>query len=245
MNKHLSNRLVAIRSCLMAHHQGGKGLPSDTTGGERQILIDQYLAQVLPPIYRFGSGVILDSSGRSTRALDIVIELPLAPNFPQVGGQRRLYLCESVAAVLEVKSNLSKQWDEAKATITSVKRLERILRQRSGLLLESSPTPGIEAGNRLPCYVVAYEGQKSAKILKRLIEKTGVESRPDGILVLDSGAFSGQTGQAEGAGGLFQFVAELVALTNATLQIAFPSLGDYLESPDSQTVDSNSEAPPP
>ncbi len=231
MNTLLSSRLDAIRQALMAHHRGGQGLPNDTIGEERQFLIDQYLREVLPPIYRFGSGVILDPHGNSTGALDIVMELPFAPNFPMpAGSNQRLYLCESVAAVLEVKSNLYKQWDQAKATIHRVKALKRSLRQSSKLLLGSSPDPipKLDVGPDVPCYVIAYTGHKAAQGLEELLAGTELQSRPDGVLVIESGAFVGHAGEAEGAGGLFRFVTELVAQTNSVLQLAYPNLQAYL-----------------
>lgn len=230
MNGLLASRLDAVRKALMAHHQGGSGLPNDMIGEERQYLIDSFLSEVFPSLYRFGSGAILDSQGITTGALDIVIELPFAPNFPMPNGNQRLYLSESVAAVLEVKSDLHKQWDQAKATTQKVKALKRSVRQTSGLLMQSSPDPipKIDAGSRLPCYVIAYTGHKDAQSLETLLGNTDTDSRPDGVLVIESGAFAGHTGQADGAAGLFHLVMELVAQTNAVLQIAHPNLQVYL-----------------
>ena len=231
MNTMLANRLDAIRQALVAHHRGGQGLPNDTIGEERQFLIDRYLREVLPPIYRFGSGVIVDSYGNSTGALDVVIELPFAPNFPMPGGgNQRFYLCESVAAVLEVKSDLYKQWGQAEATTKLVKSLKRNLRQTSRLLLNSSPQPSpkFEVGTDVPCYVIAYTGHKSAQSVQQLLAGTDSQSRPDGVLVIESGVFVGRTGRAEGVSGLLQLVTELIAQTNAVLQIAYPKLEAYL-----------------
>jgi hypothetical protein len=73
-------------------------------GGERETLLDKYLQEVLPPLYRFGRGAITDREGRLSGALDLVMELPFAPNFPIPAADQRLYLAESVAAVIEVKS---------------------------------------------------------------------------------------------------------------------------------------------
>jgi hypothetical protein len=64
---------------------------------------------VLPPIYRFGTGVITDVGGNLTGQVDIVMEFPLTASFPMPAGKQRLYLAESVAAVIEVKSNLSQE----------------------------------------------------------------------------------------------------------------------------------------
>jgi len=231
MNAVLCSRIDAIRHALMAHHQGGRGLPSDTIGEERQFLVDRYLREVLPPIYRFGSGVILDPDGNSTGALDVVMELPFAPSFPMPGGgNQRLYLAESVAAVLEVKSDLHKQWDQATATIKRVKALKRDLRTTAGLLLEASPDPipRIEVGTSMPCYVIAYKGHKTASALAELLAGAETDSRPDGVLVIESGAFVGHAGRSEGESGLFQLVTELVAQNNTVLQLAYPNLQVYL-----------------
>jgi hypothetical protein len=118
MSSLLASRLEGIRQALMAHHHGGRGLPNDAIREERQFLIDRYLREVLPPLYRFGSGVIFDAQDRTTGAFDVVMELPFAPSFPMPGGgNQRLYFSESVAAVLEVKSDLHKQWEQAETTV--------------------------------------------------------------------------------------------------------------------------------
>jgi hypothetical protein len=231
MNTLLSSRLEAIRDALVAHHRGGHGLPNETIGQEREFLLNEYLREVLPSIYRFGSGVIVDHGGGSTGALDVVVELPFAPNFPMPGGgKQRLYLCESVAAVLEVKSDLYKQWEQATATVQRVKRLKRDLRQASRVLLQSSPdpVPRIDVGEDLPCYVIAYTGHKTAQALEQLLSNTDTRSRPDGVLVIESGAFVGHSGKAEGAGGMFGLITDLIAQTNAVLQLAYPNLLLYL-----------------
>src|SRR5262249_49094612 len=50
------------------------------------------------------------------------------PSLPQISGKERLYLAESVAAVIEVKSNLSSQWEEVEKTVREVKKLRRPLK---------------------------------------------------------------------------------------------------------------------
>lgn len=205
-------------------------VPSIVTGnfsGEREHLINDYLSQLLPPIYRFGRGAITDTRGEICGQLEVVMELPLGASFPMPSGSERLYLAESVAAIVEVKSNLSSQWDEAQETIRKVKVLQREIRQSSALLLESSPSPIIEAGPKIPCYAVGYRGYKSLVTLKDRLSSTPVECRPDGVLVLESGCFIGVTGSADGVWGLYAFVAELVAQVNAVLQIAYPDVHSY------------------
>jgi hypothetical protein len=111
----------------MAQHAGGKGLPSATIGNERETLVGEFLEKVFPSKYRFGSGVITDSEENLSGQIDIVVELPLAPSFPMLLTRDRLYPAEAVGAVIEVKSDLSKQWDEVERTVEQVKRLNRKL----------------------------------------------------------------------------------------------------------------------
>jgi uncharacterized protein DUF6602 len=229
MNKHVENRLEAIQQSLLAHYQGGSGLPSALIGGEREHLLNEYLSKLLPPIYRFGSGAVTDATGELSGQLDVVMELPLGSNFPMPAGAERLYLAESVAAVIEVKSDISSQWSQVQDAIRKVKILRRDIRQSSAILLESSPEPIIEAGPKIPCYAVGYHGYRSLEALQDRLSATPIESRPDGVLVLESGCFLGVSCKADGVWGLYAFVAELIAQVNSVLQIAYPDLYSYGE----------------
>jgi hypothetical protein len=227
MNEHIEKRLRAIQGALMAHHSGGTGLPNAMIGSEREDLINTYLAQVLPPLYRFGRGSITDGSGSLCGQLEIVMESPFGPNFPMPAGKERLYLAESVAAVIEIKSNLYSQWNEVKETTKKVKRLTRDLRRTEVLHFESSPDPIIELSSKIPCYAVGYVGYKSSQGLKDQLDSTEIESRPDGVLVIESGCFIGITGRANGAWGLHAFVAELASQVNSILGLAYPDISSY------------------
>ncbi len=54
----------------------------------------------------------------------MVVEYPFLPSLT-LQGHSRLYLAEGVAAVIEVKSNISNQWKEAYDTGTKLKALQR------------------------------------------------------------------------------------------------------------------------
>jgi hypothetical protein len=159
------------------------------------------------------------------------MELPFAPTFPMPGGDHRLYLADSVAAVIEVKSDLVNQWQEVEATVAKVRPLTRDLRQSSGLLLEDSPKPEpkIEVGPHVPCYAVGYKGHSEVAALVKRLESA--EVKPDGALVIESGAYVGPSGSGEMAEGLYRFVSDLMMQANAVLQIAYPSLLKYLTVP--------------
>jgi hypothetical protein len=73
--------------------------------------------------------------------MDLVMELPFGPSLPIPAGSHRLYLAESVAAVIEIKSNLSSHWNEVEETIRPVRQLVRDIRQPMSFGMESGPEP--------------------------------------------------------------------------------------------------------
>ncbi len=230
MNSQLAERLNGIQMVLMGHFAGGAGMPNAVIGGEREILVNDFLGQVLPRLFRFGRGAITDSVGSPTTGqVDAIMELPFSPSYPMPGGSERLYLAESVCSAIEVKSNLYKQWDEAQETTRKVKLLSRDLRQTSGLLLGQSPQeePGFEVSAKIPCYFVGFLGHSTLKGLEKAINDTPANSRPDGVLVIESGCFIGITTRAEGVSGLHGFICDLMAHANAALQMAYPNLRSY------------------
>lgn len=181
MNKFVASRMQAIQAVLMAHYDGSIDLPAAMKGSERETFIHEFLEKVLPEIYRFGKGAITDSNSAISGAVDIVIELPFTPSFPMPTTSDRLYLAESVGAVIEVKSDLAKQWKEVESTVGQVKTLHRqgetIIKVGGGL----SP--------QIPCYAVGYKGYTTVDGLKQRIDSTTEEKRPDGALVIESGCF--------------------------------------------------------
>lgn len=181
MNEHVANRIKAIQMVLMAHCDGSIDLPAAMKGSERETFIHEFLEKVLPEIYRFGKGAITDSNSAISGAVDIVIELPFTPSFPMPATSDRLYLAESVGAVIEVKSDLAKQWKEVESTVGQVKTLHR-----QG---EASIKVGGGLSTQIPCYAVGYKGYTTVKALKRRIDSTPEERRPDGALVIESGCF--------------------------------------------------------
>jgi hypothetical protein len=96
-------------------------MPAAMVGDERELVLHGLLRETLPPIYRFGRGAITDATGQLTGQVDLVMELPFGPSLPMPAGSHRLYLAESVAAVVEIKSNLSSQWREVEQTVGRVR----------------------------------------------------------------------------------------------------------------------------
>ena len=64
-NAHVLQRLEGIQSIFMGVHQAGSSLSASSKGNERQAFIDRFLGDVLPPVYRFGTGDATDTSGNA------------------------------------------------------------------------------------------------------------------------------------------------------------------------------------
>ncbi len=115
----------------MGVHQAGSSLSNNSRGNERQGFIDSFLGNVLPPLYRFGTGDATDAHGARSGQLDVVVEYPISPSLPVTGGSAtRLYLAESIAAVIEVKSDVAKQWQQAQQTASQLAPLQRAFEAR-------------------------------------------------------------------------------------------------------------------
>ena len=178
-NPHLDERLRGIQAILNGVHLASGPLSNSSKGREREAFIDQFLSQVYPTPFRFGSGDITDKTGKRTGQLDVVVEYPFSPSLPIVGtSSTRLYLAEGVAAVIEVKSDVSAQWDEV---IASAKRLQPIRRE-----IHSTMSLGAPPGSQIPLFAVGYKGWKDVETVKRKLDPDLVQ----GILVIDPGVFA-------------------------------------------------------
>ncbi len=173
-NPHLVKRLAGILSALIADHDAGASGSAASKGRDRETFIREFLQLVLPPPFRFGTGEITDRAGLLSGQLDIVVEYPLWPSVPINHRSSRLYLAEGVAAAIEVKSDLAKQWSEVEAST----RLLRPLRR-------GYETGSYVAPSFVPIFAVGYGGWKTWEPLQERVSQGAV----DGILILDPGLF--------------------------------------------------------
>lgn len=177
-NQHVFQRLEGIQGQLVALHAGGASLSSAAKGGEREDFINKFLAEIVPTPYRFGSGDITDTKNMKSGQVDLVVEYPFLPSLPMIGGSSRLFLAESVAAVVEVKSDLSAQWGEVQSTARAVKTLDR--RYSGGIHMGRELTP------KIPVFAVGYKGWSTLRTLESKLKE---DSNIDAILVIDGGLF--------------------------------------------------------
>lgn len=203
-NPHVAERLASIRDILNSVRRGGGTLSAATKGNERSAFIDNFLRRVLPDPFRFGTGDATDAAGRRSGQLDVVIEYPLMPSLPLPSvGDHRLYLADGIAAVIEVKSDVEKQWGEVLKTAKQLAALnrgafrkqpwERYLEKR---LSSEELMEHVDMNYRtefIPLFVVGYTGWKTIESVFDHLDHTGnfaPECQIHGILVVDSGHFA-------------------------------------------------------
>jgi len=134
MNKLVINRLGQIQNILMEAHAGGSGMASSSIGAERESFINLVLGNVIAPPFRVGTGEITNPEGNQSGQVDIVVEYASSLSFPLLrGDSSRLYLAEGISAVIEVKSDVCKQWAEVVSKAQMVRSVVRGAIVKSGV----------------------------------------------------------------------------------------------------------------
>lgn len=191
MNVHVEKRLQGIYSVLSSAFEAGRLLSSASKGYERETFIALFLSEVLPPIYRFGTGDITDAMdnsdpSRTSGQIDIVIEMPWAPSFPlPIGGGIRLYPAEAVGTAIEVKSNIETQWNEV---VEKASKLARLSQWLSGASIDNNIWFVVHEPQEepIPLYAVGYEGWKTPEAVKKHLRDAPL----DGILIVKHQIFA-------------------------------------------------------
>jgi hypothetical protein len=169
---------------------------------------------VFPSHYRFSTGAITDSSGAVSGQIDIAVQYPFLPSFPMPASEPCLLLAESVAAVLEVKSDLSKQWAQVEETTARVKRLRRYWKATASAR-EIRVSFGRPMATRIPCVAIGYEGYTTLAGLQGRLQSSEEGRRPDCALVISSGCFASSEISATGPRGLYALCVVLNRLMAA------------------------------
>ena len=180
-NDLIFERLSALQQMMVAAHSSNGSMSSSSKGSERETFIREYLCKVFPTPFRFGTGDVTDYLGNRSGQMDIVIEYPFVPSFPLPGncGVSRLYLAEGVAAVIEVKSDITNQWSKVVKTAKSLQSISR----KYGNTISHGPF----SEKRIPLFAVGYTGWKNEDTVRKKIESASANI--DGILIVDPGIF--------------------------------------------------------
>ena len=214
-NPHITHRLTELLNLSQSIDAGGHTLSAASKGTEREFFIHHILSNIIAPPFRIGNGDITDSSGHRSGQLDIVIEYGNSISFPMIlPNAPRLYLAEGVCAVIEIKSNLSSQWDEVERSRKALAPIQRDLSVNFSIG---------EVSKSIPHFAVGYRGWKNQEKLKEKME----EQDMDGILVLDSGLYYGKMYHGTGAGSIFAFLMTLQHHTGRMIS-AIPNYQAYI-----------------
>lgn len=190
MNIHIEKRLRGIYNVLSSAFEAGDLLSSASKGYEREVFISLFLKEVLPPLYRFGTGDIIDAlsnsdPSRRSGQIDIVVEMPWCPSFSMPGGGgARLYPAEAVGTAIEVKSDLVRQWDEV---LNGAQKLALLRQQLGGVSVEGGGlTVHADTEEPVPLYAVGYEGWKTTSTVTKHLQSAPL----DGVLILKHQIFA-------------------------------------------------------
>lgn len=149
---------------------------SNNLGSNREFFCNSFLSRILPLKLFIGSGEIWDSNRQKTGQLDTIIIREDAPKL--AFGNNDTYLAEGVLAVIEIKSNLTRQkLNEAGNQLEKVKSLKI----GGGALISSGPVI-----NRPLRIVFSYKSANWDTLLDE-IQKQNWQDLFDLICVLDKG----------------------------------------------------------
>jgi hypothetical protein len=166
----------------------------------------------------------------------VIVEWPFFASFPAPLGINRLYLAESTAFVIEVKSNLSSQWGEVESTARQLHPLRRLW--KAHIALNPAGTDfdfrGPSEPSRIAFVAVGFSGYQTGEKLKLKLRGTPEEARPDAALVVESGAYASWRFDAEGELGLFAFCLDCSHLMREIL-FAEPNLVKCVSGRSSET----------
>ena len=227
-NDYLSNRIESIFTNLENGYSAGLKFSSASKGAERELFVSSFLKQVFPNHFRFSSGDITDSNNQISGQVDVVLEYAHGFSFPLIDSGPRMFLAENVAIAIEVKSNLSSQWQEVCETARKIKQLNRKFSSDNlQHLLNGIQSGYIETGNqkeeqiakisqairatqnkgvrKIPVYAVGFEGWKNLDTLKQKVQDSDV----DGIFVINEKLFASSDSSGGDLASMLLFLQDI------------------------------------
>ncbi|WP_312400227.1 DUF6602 domain-containing protein [Chryseobacterium sp.] len=248
MNKYINQRLKGLLAILNSVNESTLLSASASKGAARAYFINNFLKQVIPTDLRIStSGEITDEHENITGELDIIIENGQFPSIPMLGiDNSRIFFSESVAAVIEVKSNLKNQWTEVVATGQKLNSINRSFRTNYAVgkkgptviqvqgnfanlgLGKIAPQPEDFMKTKIPYFVVGYQGWENASTIKLKLEENS--EFISGILQLDKELFISnnvfENYQSQGVSCLFDFL-DCIHEASSFIKLATTDLHKY------------------
>jgi len=221
----VANRLASIVNTLMAAHAGGADVSSASKGRDRELFLNLVLGNVISQPFRVGSGDIVDQSDNTSGQTDIVIEYANTLSFPSIyPHSERLYLAESVCAVVEIKSNVR---DQAGGALAKAQKVHALNRNLGSVIQHGKHAPP----EKIPLFVVGYRGWSNRQgVASQLATWNDKEVLVSGILQLDPCIYVSDENvfgkhSADGPAGLYGFLVSIEQLTSSMIGSKPPFLG--------------------
>lgn len=227
-NKYVYQRLEGLLISMHGQYVSGGASANAVRGAARADFVTSFLDKVIGPAYRIKQNAeITDTHGNRTGEVDIILENGHFPCIPMLDSEvARLHFAEGVGAAIEVKSNLSSQWDEALATS---KKVGAISRKFSGgtfstpgmnvimlnVTFNNKNLPRIEKdphpfSKKIPFFLVGYTGWSSLETIAKRIDEANMVA---GILQINPPMYVGSkclgNKKIEGPFSLLYFLADL------------------------------------
>ena len=161
-------------------------------GAAREEIVRQFLRANLPKKYEVSSGFVFDANGNISDQLDVIIaDTMTCPGFA-AAGEARLYPCEAVVAVGQVKTNVTSQrqmWD----TFENLRSVCLLDRTANGQAVCSTTGEPIDYENnfrhRIFTFVLILEralgGEIARKLILEVVHRSGPHLWPNVVLALE------------------------------------------------------------
>jgi hypothetical protein len=179
-NKALQAFFNGAFDLLKASFAASKLLSNATKGASREHAARELLRSLIPPVARVECGDVVDAHAHQTGQLDAVVVDHRAPTLQLGTSEASLVLAEGVLAILEIKSDLTKQAAEVVRTFRRVEPLRPSLKPMPHSFeryKEENPrfyrkqVWRREGQLSIPFIVVAGKGWKAPSRLERLAEE--------------------------------------------------------------------------
>lgn len=249
MNPMLERRIDAMFGMLTQVDAAGMAMSASSRGTEREIFVRGFLQQVFPAHFRFSSGDITDGYGKRSGQVDVVVENPSGFSFPVAPDGPRLFLAETVAVAVEIKSDLKSQWAEVLATAKGIRKLRRhsarqahdglveiasMLRSRGGFdgqigaWLKGRRTPDDALGERIPVIAVGYRGWKTDDAERSQVMKS--KGLVQGVFNIECRRWSTLEGVQSGSESMLRLL-DLLSAQLKRVSEALPATSTYAAPP--------------
>lgn len=225
----LESRMRSLRNTLMSLYNSDVKLSTETKGLDREFFIQHFLKIILPFHIKIFKGIIMDKNGAKTEQVDLIIQNPYGFSIPPFVGDIHVCIAESVACVIEIKSNLETQWNQIIKKCEEIKKIDYLESRLHGYNVDSKI--------RIPFIAIGYEGfddfiKFNEKITNTLKEKK--EMTPDVYFQIDKCMFYGKQNDdniyaldSESVYGLFQLIITILHYINK-IKDNTPNIEAYL-----------------